>query len=263
MNRKAVVLIPLVLAGLIFAVVSLYKKGADSHALIPVLTTTAVTAISKKEISSFTDSRDNNVYQIVSIGNQVWMAENLKYLPSVVDPRSGSDSNTAPYYYVYGYAGSVVADAKATANYQTYGVLYNWAAAMAGLPSRELIPSGVQGVCPSGWHLPSNGEWEELIDYLGGEEIAGGKLKEAGTAHWSSPNTGATNEVGFTALAGGYRDTDKTFKDIADVGYWWSTTEHYKFDYLAWYPYVSFDLNKVSEISSSKESGFSIRCVRD
>ena len=263
MNRKAVVLISLALVGIIYAVVSVYKKTDHKDSLPPVLTTAAVTTISNKETSSFTDTRDNNVYQIVSIGNQVWMAENLKYLPSVVDPSSGSDSNTESYYYVYGYAGSVVADAKATANYQTYGVLYNWSAAMAASPSSELIPSGVQGVCPTGWHLPSNAEWKELFAYLGSEAIAGGKLKEAGTTHWNSPNTGATNEVGFTALPGGYRDIDKTFKDIADVGYWWSTTENYKFDYLAWYPYVSFDLNNISEISSGKESGFSVRCVRD
>lgn len=92
---------------------------------------------------TFTDSRDGKVYNIVTIGKQFWMAENLAYLPSVVDP--GTGSYTEPYYSVYGYNGTDVAAAKATENYQTYGVLYNWPAAMTA--------------CPEGWHLPSDAEW--------------------------------------------------------------------------------------------------------
>jgi uncharacterized protein (TIGR02145 family) len=149
------------------------------------------------------DARDGNAYKTVKIGNQIWLAENLKYLPSVVGPGTGSE--TTPYYYVYGYDGTNVTDAKATSNYTTYGVLYNWPAAMAGSASSNANPSGVQGVCPAGWHLPSDAEWTELTDYLGGKSVAGGKLKETGTTHWASPNTGATNETGFTALPGGYR----------------------------------------------------------
>ena len=136
--------------------------------------------------NGFTDFRDGNHYNVVKIANQVWMAENLKYLPSVVGPPT--TSYTLPYYYVYGYYGTDVNAAKATANYTTYGVLYNWAAALTS--------------CPAGWHLPGTGEWTQLTDYLGGLSTAGGKLKETGTAHWASPNTGATNEYGFTALPG-------------------------------------------------------------
>lgn len=175
--------------------------------------------------NGFTDPRDGNHYNVVKIGNQVWMAENLKYLPSVVG--SGTGSLTIPYYYVYGYNGTDVAAAKGTANYTTYGVLYNWPAAMAGSASSAANPSGVQGVCPTGWHLPSDAEWTQLTDYLGGEGVAGGKLKEAGTAHWQSPNTGATNETGFTALPGGYRYDDGSFDGIGDGGFWWSATERY------------------------------------
>src|SRR5690554_404167 len=146
--------------------------------------------------STIKDARDNQTYRIVTIGSQTWMAENLKYLPSVVGPWTGSQ--TTPHYYVYGYNGTDVNVAKATDNYATYGVLYNWTAAMDGEASSTTNPSGVQGVCPAGWHLPSDAEWTELTDYLTSD--AGGKLKETGTTHWNSPNSRATNETGFTAL---------------------------------------------------------------
>lgn len=153
--------------------------------------------------STFTDPRDGNVYKTIQIGNQIWMAENLKYLPSVVGYETGSV--TYPYYYVYGYNGTNISDAKATENYATYGVLYNWSAVMGGAMNSNNNPSGVRGVCPEGWHVPSEAEWTELTDFLGGEVVAGGKLKETGTEHWKTPNKGATNETGFTALAGGMR----------------------------------------------------------
>jgi uncharacterized protein (TIGR02145 family) len=164
--------------------------------------------------STFTDPRDGKVYQTVVIGNQEWMAENLAYLPSVVGPDTGSD--TTSYYYVYGYDGTSISAAKATENYATYGVLYNWTAAMNGAESSDANPSGVQGICPDGWHLPSDAEWKQLEMYLGMSEtdvnstgwrgtVEGGKLKEAGTTHWADPNAGANNESGFTALPGGYR----------------------------------------------------------
>ncbi len=102
------------------------------------------------------DSRDSQIYQYITIGAQVWMTENLAYLPSVFAPATGS--NSTAYYYVYGYNGTDVAAAKATSNYTTYGVLYNWPAAMNGSASSTSNPSGVQGICPSGWHLPSDAE---------------------------------------------------------------------------------------------------------
>src|SRR5574344_846107 len=191
--------------------------------------------------STIKDARDNQTYRIVTIGSQTWMAENLKYLPSVVRPRTGS--KTTPHYYVYGYNGTNVTDAKATANYNTYGVLYNWPAAMNGAASSTTNPSGVQGVCPDGWHLPSNAEWTELTDYLGGTSYVGGKLKETGTTHWQSPNTGATNETGFTALPGGYRHNNGSFNDVGHDGDWWSATEDYA--NYAWDRYV---LNNHSDV---------------
>ena len=220
-----------------------------------------IEALEEKDLlnNGFTDPRDNNHYNVVKIGNQIWMAENLKYLPSVVGP--GTGSQTTPHYYVYGYNGTNVTDAKATANYNTYGVLYNWPAAMNGAASSTTNPSGVQGVCPDGWHVPSDAEWTELTDYLGGTSDAGGKLKETGTTHWASPNTGATNETGFTALPGGYRYLDGTFVSIGYYGYWWSATE-YDTNY-ARRRGMYYNHSGVYRTNSHKELGFSVRCLRD
>ena len=205
------------------------------------------------------DLRDDKTYSYKTIGTQVWMTENLAYLPSVVGPGTGSASTA--YYYVYGYDGTDVATAKATANYTTYGVLYNWTAAMNGVASSDSNPSGVQGACPEGWHLPSDAEWTTLSDYLGGISYAGGKLKEAGTAHWTGPNTGATNESGFTALPGGYRRNDGIFYFIGSNGYWWSSTDHNTSS--AWYRNLCNSYSDVFRYTSTKDIGFSVRCVRD
>ena len=201
----------------------------------------------KPVFGSFTDSRDGNQYVTVTLGKQVWMAENLAYLPSVSKPYSGSWSS--PYCYVYGYVGTSVTTAKATTNYQTYGVLYNWPAALEA--------------CPDGWHLPSDGEWTTLTDYLGGISVAADKLKEAGTTHWPSPND-ATNESGFTALPGGYRFDYDSGANFEGIGYhcdWWSSTEHNAID--AWRRHLSYNYSYVYRYYTSKEFGFSVRCVRD
>ncbi|HKL71706.1 MAG TPA: fibrobacter succinogenes major paralogous domain-containing protein, partial [Marinilabiliaceae bacterium] len=201
--------------------------------------------ITDHSFGSFTDSRDGIEYQTITIGNQEWMAENLKYLPSVVGPATVSE--TTAYYYVYGYDGTDVTAAKATANYTTYGVLYNWPAAM--------------NACPTGWHLPSDAEWTELTDYLGGSGVAGGKLKEIGTTHWNTPNTDATNETGFTALPGGYRRDVGYFSIIGYLGFWWSATEFST--YSAWTRFMYYDLSSVIRSNDFKELGFSVRCLRD
>ncbi len=208
---------------------------------------------------SFTDDRDGNVYNWVKIGNQVWMSENLKYLPSVTIPNTGSI--TTPHFYVYDYSGNDVVAAQATTNYTTYGVLYKWAVAMNGAESSATNPSGVQGICPTGWHMPSNVEWTELTDFLGGANVAGGKLKESGTDHWNSPNNGATNEVGFTALPGGYRFVDGTFKFIGSEGYWWTSTQVNSSS--AFNRLIQYDNSTAWNIAFGKEIGFSVRCVRD
>ena len=204
------------------------------------------------------DTRDSQIYQYKTIGTQVWMTENLAYLPSVVGP--GTGSNSTAYYYVYGYDGSDVATAKATDNYSTYGVLYNWTAA--------------QSACPSGWHLPSDAEWKQLEKSLGmtdaqansinfrGTHNEGNKLKEAGTVHWNSPNTGATNETGFTALPGGYRAESNIFSILGETGNWWSST-FYNSD-NAYYRSMSYVQSGVYRSDEGKnEYGLSVRCVRN
>src|SRR5574344_26736 len=215
---------------------------------------------------TFIDSRDGNEYNWVKIGNQVWMAENLAYLPRVNRVAEGSEDAAGSYYYVYGYDGTNVAEAKATDNYATYGVLYNWTAAMNGEASSTTNPSGIQGVCPAGWHLPSDAEWTELTDYLGGTSVAGGKLKaigtiEAGTGLWYADNIGATNETGFTAFPGGYRYDDGGFSGIGDYGYWWSATENSTSN--AWIRLMFYNTSDVYRGSHRKEVGFSVRCIRD
>jgi uncharacterized protein (TIGR02145 family) len=205
------------------------------------------------------DERDSSNYKVVQIGNQLWMAENLRYLPFVA--LSSTGSTTTPYYYVLNYEGTDVNAAKATTNYSTYGVLYNWPAAMNNTSSSESNPSMVQGVCPNGWHLPSDAEWKQLTDYLGGIEFAGGKLKEAEFTHWNFPNTGATNETGFTALPGGWRYYGGTFTGYDYYGYWWSATE-YTSD-LAWYRVLSYNFAAIVENWEGKGLGFSVRCLKD
>jgi uncharacterized protein (TIGR02145 family) len=192
-----------------------------------------------------TIAHQDYAYSTVQIGDQCWFSENCRYLPEVSPPNE--ESNTDPYYYVYGYEGTDVAAAQATENYATYGVLYNWPAVMTA------------GICPSGWHIPSDGEFTELSDFLGGEDVAGGKMKEAGYDHWNSPNTGATNSSGWTGLPGGYRDSGG-FNYDGSGGNWWSASESGS---GSWRRGLDFTNDIVHRYSNSRSYGFSARCVRD
>ena len=135
---------------------------------------------------------------------------------------------------------------------------------MNGSSSSSSNPSSVQGVCPDGWHMPSDAELIELIDYLGGGIIAGSKLKEAGTSHWSNPNTGATNGSGFTALPGCYRK-DNGGSGIYGIGVWggwWTSTEYSST--IAWYMKLyNGDDSAVIVHDFNKELGLSVRCLRN
>ena len=202
---------------------------------------------------------DGNVYPTVTIDTQVWMAENLK-------TTHYADGTAIPLVNTTSTWDSLTSTSKAycwynddIGNKATYGALYTWAAAMNGAASATANPSGVQGVCPTGWHLPSDAEWTQLTDYLGG--VSGGKLKETGTTHWTSPNTGATNETGFTALPGGVRDYDGNFFSIGNYGFWWSATEFSIGN--AWCRRMLYDYSSVIRGNDNKEVGFSVRCVRD
>jgi len=218
------------------------------------------------------DLRDSIKYSTVTIGDQCWMAENLAYLPEVYP--SDSISELLPFYYVYGYDGTSISAARASANYQPYGALYNWPAAMAGEASSTSVPSGIQGVCPAGWHLPSDEEWKILegeVDSLYGYPDphwdlmgwrgtdAGGNLKETGTTHWISPNTGATNSSGFTARAGG-RFNEGWFVYLGEYPYYWSSTD-YGTD-IAGFRSLAYYYPGVNRSTISKNQGFSVRCLR-
>jgi uncharacterized protein (TIGR02145 family) len=167
---------------------------------------------------------DNNKYDIITIGTQTWMAENLKttryndgtLIPLITDntPWGNASTNKSPGYCWYN---------NVPANLIAYGALYNWYAI-------NTASNGNKNVCPTGWHVPTDGEWTTLTNALGGTGVAGGKMKEAGLAHWVTPNTGATNESGFAGLPGGYRKGDGTFVNVGSYGYWWSSTEDYTTD---------------------------------
>jgi len=220
---------------------------------------------------TFKDSRDGHKYKWVKIGTQTWMAENLAFLPAV--SLSNTDSESRKHYYVYGYEGTNIDDAKASANYSTYGVLYNWLAAMDGASSSTSVPSGVQGACPAGWHLPSDEEWKMLEKHLGmsnseadsiGWRSSGtvsGKLKETGTSHWKSPNTGATNSSRFTALSGGYRYYSGGFNELSLTASFWSASESDAS--CSWYRYLYYYHAGVHRYSYYKSYGFLVRCLKD
>jgi len=187
-------------------------------------------------------SHEGYDYSTVQIGDQCWFSENCRYLPVVSPSSEGSESD--PYYYVYDYQGSDVTAAQATTNYATYGVLYNWPAVMT------------EGICPSGWHIPSDGEFTELTDFLGGESVAGGKMKSS--SGWNDGGNGS-NSSGFTGLPGGFRYSGG-FIDDGVLGYWWSASESGSY---SWVRLLYNGNDDVNRNYSNRDCGFSARCVRD
>jgi uncharacterized protein (TIGR02145 family) len=234
---------------------------------------------SKNQTGTFIDLRDGKTYKTIKIGTQTWMAENLAYLPAVSPASTASE--TAKLYYVYRYHGTDIKAAKATDNYKTYGVLYNWPAAMDGSGSSRANPSGVQGVCPADWHLPSDAEWTQLENFL----IANGynydgtttenKIAKslAATTLWNkSSNTGAignnlsvNNSSGFSGLPGGYLlYGGGSIRYVGNYGCWWSSSEIYQNNATASFGRgLSYSGSNMLRDYSFKVYGFSVRCVRD
>lgn len=204
---------------------------------------------------------DGNVYNTVVIGSQVWMSGNLrttKYSDGTPITLVNTKDNWAelvPSRKAYCY----YLDDQNYAN--IYGAYYTWAAAMNGAASSSANPSGVQGVCPTGWHVPSDAEWSTLENYLGGSNIAGGKLKEAGLEHWNAPNIGATNETGFSGRPSGMRGNDGIFYEASTSGYWWSSSDN-SYNYGS---YLDLNTNGANTYSNwlDKWSGLSVRCVKN
>lgn len=191
---------------------------------------------------------DGNAYATIQIGAQTWMAENLrttKYcngdaIPIVTDNTDWeSITNDAWFHY------------NNDSQYEIpYGKLYNWYAV-----------DDARNICPCGWHVPTDAEWTVLTDYLGGESLAGGKMKSNGTQYWQSPNTDATNESGLSALPGGVRFFDGPFYFVGSNGYWCSSTE-YNAD-SAWGRELNYSSGNVIRFEYIKATGFSVRCIMD
>ena len=197
----------------------------------------------------FVTDADGNVYHPVTIGTQVWLVENLKTthyrngdpISNVTDDTEWSNLTTGAYCS-YNNQDSLAA---------IYGQLYNW---YAVTDSRKLTPSG--------WHVPTDAEWTTLENYLGGINIAGGKLKESGTTHWGSPNTGATNESGFCALPGGQRVTPWYTTGIGGAAFFWTSTE--TSTESAYWRYLASDKASIDNKGNYyKVAGFSVRCLKD
>jgi uncharacterized protein (TIGR02145 family) len=191
---------------------------------------------------------EGNVYYTVTIGTQVWMGENLDVahysngdsIPNIKDNLQWSELATGAYC---DYENNPV-------NSTTYGKLYNFF---------TIVDS--RGVCPTGWHVPLDTEWSTLTEYLGGSDVAGGKIKESGTAHWQNIIAWASNDSYFTALPSGDRAPFGTFYGIGNSAYWWSSTEVSSLN--ANYHRVTSNDNELESINYQKTMGMSIRCIRD
>ena len=195
---------------------------------------------------------EGNSYKTVYIGTQKWMGENLKTskyndgttIPNITDNTQWQNNTTGAWAYYNNDA----------ANNVKYGKLYNWYAV-------SKTTNGNKNVCPTGWHVPTDAEWTVLTDYLGGKNVAGGKLKEVGTTNWNSPNTEANNVSLFTGLPGGYRFFLGSYGGIGNVGHWWSSSEGNTNN--AW-DRTLYGLNgSAGRGYDGKEYGFSVRCLRD
>lgn len=197
-------------------------------------------------------------YTTVIIGTQCWMQQNLN-VGSRIAGSSQQSNNSIIEKFCYNNE-----DAKCN----TYGGLYQWSEAVQYLngatneTSWSPVPSGnVQGICPAGWHIPSNAEWTKLSDALGGASGAGGKMKEMGTATWTTPNTGASNSSGFTALPAGNSMAGGGFENLGTIAYYWSSSSHA--------PTLASDMaiaNTSGDLNFSgnyKNLGFSVRCLKD
>lgn len=224
---------------------------------------------------TFIDKRDGREYKWVTVGNQIWMAENLAYLPKIDDVNVYS--YTIPYYYVYGISTNnssfteeqQVEAAKATEMYKTYGVLYNWQAASGGVSS-SLNPSGVQGVCPDGWHLPSYAEYSELKNFVEDDtdNIPAGKLLKAkgntyyGTGLWASNQSYESigiDEYGLSFIPGGIR-YNSYFSYLNSYNYNWTSTQNGNNGHVYYLYYI---YNSLNNSTYSKQYGLSVRCVKN
>ncbi len=217
-------------------------------------------SIKPVDIDSITFKRPVVNLPNVTICTQVWATKNLDVttysdgtiIPQVTDPTAWANLTTGAWCYYNNDAG----------NNATYGKLYNRYAAAGIYDAASLAnPTLRKKLAPTGWHVSTDAEWTTLTTCLGGESVAGGKMKETGTAHWISPNTDATNSSGFTGLPGGYRNYDGTFANIRYDGFWWSSSELDTAN--AWSRNLYYYGGTVYRYLKAKTAGFSVRCLRD
>lgn len=222
-------------------------------------TTSYGNEISFKTYTGNVTDVDGNVYNTMTIGTQQWTTENLKtskyndntLIPFISDIYEWSSLSTPAWCR---YVNDHTSYNDPLNSYTTDGALYNWYAVNAA-------SNGGKNVCPAGWHVPTDADWTTLTNFLGGDSIAGGKMKEAGIAHWVGPNTGATNESGFTGLPEGGRFSNGRFKGIGTRGGWWSSEELLPTSGRGRFLYYEFSM--VYRGSGYKGDGFSVRCLKD
>ena len=200
----------------------------------------------------------------ITIGSQIWQSTNLEVttyrdgtpIPQVTDPVQWAKLTTGAWCYYN----------NTTTNGTAYGKLYNWYA-VAGIHNTASLndPSLRKQLAPKGWHIPTYGEWTTLTDFLGGENVAGGKMKSAGITLWQSPNLRSTSTSGFNGDPGGYRGSDGQFNSISFAGFWWSSDEtNYTYkDPGAWTRSLVYSLTSVTVYPYPKSYGCSVRCLRD
>jgi uncharacterized protein (TIGR02145 family) len=203
---------------------------------------------------------DGNIYNTVTIGTQVWMMENLKttryadgtQLVNGTGVGAIYNDVTTKYRFVY---------EDLESNAVTYGRLYTWAAVMNGAVSSVSNPSGVQGICPNGWHVPSSEEWTQLINYFGSASTAGGPLKEAGNSHWLYSNVGATNTSGFTGLPHGYKSDSGSFYGLGTYGTYFTSTSVNSYSAKALI--LRTENSEAYMGDYDRDQGDAVRCVKD
>lgn len=215
---------------------------------------------------------EGNIYPVVQIGDQIWMAANLKStMYSDKTPIPYVEDHMEWFHFTRESLGFSWYDNVLTHGY-AYGGLYTWAAATRAYDGISTIEEGVQGVCPDGWHLPGDGEWKQLEMHLGMSQEAadakkwrgldqGGKLKQTGTEYWKNPNVGATDEFGFNALPGGYRHGSADFEEVYQTTRFWTSTQN-GYGYV-WYRQLDYDTAAVYRDFSGVYRGHSVRCVKD
>ena len=212
---------------------------------------------------------DGNIYNTVLIGAQCWTKENLRvrrYNNGRVipfDATGGSGGISATWQNLTIGAHTIYANDSTTtpSNLTKYGYLYNWYAAKGIYTTGTIVSTDTLNICPSGWHVPSNTEWTTLTNELGGESVAGGMMKSVRTAFWNIPNSGATNESGFSALPGGYRVDDGGFNNVRSNAYFWSDFESTSSE--AWIRTLSTDDGIVIKLPINKTVGASVRCIKN